>query len=205
MKEIKNIVFDLGGVVFARDPRKFEREFIEFFSYVALPEMPKFWEDYDLGVSSYDKVLEDLAGYNACDIALAERNLRRSIVTQEQVPATERLIIALREAGYRLYVLSNMSKEFIEFLRRQPVYQYFEGEVVSCEEGVIKPSPEIYTLLTTRYALLPKETLFIDDRPRNVEAAIMQGWHGYHFDAHNPEASCQELHAMLLHHNNEQI
>ena len=79
MSNYKNIVFDLGGVVFARDPRKFEPEFIKFFSYIILPEMPKFWEDYDRGISSYDKVLDDLAKYNNCDVELAERNLRRSI------------------------------------------------------------------------------------------------------------------------------
>ena len=44
MKKLKNIVFDLGGVVFARDPRKFEPEFIKFFSYIMLPQMPRFWE-----------------------------------------------------------------------------------------------------------------------------------------------------------------
>ena len=45
MKRFKNIVFDLGGVVFSRDARKFEPEFIEFFSYVYLPKMPSFWEE----------------------------------------------------------------------------------------------------------------------------------------------------------------
>ena len=49
MKRFKNIVFDLGGVVFSRDARKFEPEFIEFFSYVYLPKMPSFWEEYDRG------------------------------------------------------------------------------------------------------------------------------------------------------------
>ena len=37
---MKNIVFDLGGVVFARDPRKCTKEFVDFFSFVTLPEMP---------------------------------------------------------------------------------------------------------------------------------------------------------------------
>ena len=85
MDKIKNVVFDLCGVVFSRDPRKFEREFIEFFSYITLPQMPHFWEEYDRGVSTYDKVLDDLAEYNHCDRELAEKNLRRSIVNQEEI------------------------------------------------------------------------------------------------------------------------
>ena len=195
---MKNIVFDLGGVIFARDPRKFEPEFIKFFSYITLPEMPRFWEEYDRGVVSYDEVITSLAEYNSCDRELAAKNLRRSILTQEAIPATKALIEALKAKGYRLFVLSNMSKEFIEFLREQEVYRNFEGEVVSCEEHIVKPDPAIYTTLTERYGLNPAETLFIDDRKENITAAVAQGWQGYHFDARNPEKSCQELHEVLI-------
>lgn len=198
MKKCKNVVFDLGGVVFARDPRKFEPEFIKFFSYILLPKMPEFWEEYDRGVVTYDQVIDSLAEYNHCDRELAATNLRRSILTQEAIPATETLISDLKSAQYKLYVLSNMSLEFIEFLRKQNVYSYFDGEVVSCEEHIIKPDPKIYHTLTNRYDLDPTETLFIDDRKANVEAAVAEGWQGYHFDARNPKASCEELRAMLL-------
>lgn len=195
---MKNIVFDLGGVVFARDPRKFEPEFIEFFSYILLPEMPKFWEDYDRGVVTYDEVIASLADYNTCERELAERNLRRSILTQEEIPATKSLIADLKAAGYSLYVLSNMSLEFIEFLRKKEVYSHFDGEVVSCMEHVVKPEKEIYNSLVERYGLKPEETLFIDDRKKNTATARELGWQGYDFDHRNPEASCAELRAMLL-------
>ena len=198
MEGIKNIVFDLGGVVFSRDPRKFEREFIDFFSYITLPEMPHFWEEYDRGVSTYNKVIDDLAEYNNCDRELAENNLRRSIVTQEEIPSTKSLIADLKSAKYKLYVLSNMSLDFIEFLRTKEVYKYFDGEVVSCHEKVVKPDAEIYRILVNRYNLNPKETLFIDDRKSNIEAAQNEGICGYHFDARNPDRSCDELRQMLL-------
>lgn len=198
MENVKNIVFDLGGVVFARDPRKFEPEFIKFFSYILLPKMPEFWEEYDRGVVLYDEVIDSLAEYNSCDRELAASNLHRSILTQEAIPATKSLIESLKTSGYRLFVLSNMSKEFIEFLREQEVYANFEGEVVSCEEHIVKPDPAIYTTLTSRYELDPAETLFIDDRKENIEAAVAEGWMGYHFNARNPEESCEELHALLI-------
>lgn len=198
MSKIKNIVFDLGGVVFARDPRKFEPEFIKFFSYIMLPEMPHFWEEYDRGVSTYEQVLSDLAEYNSCDRELAEKNLKRSILTQEEIPATKALIKDLKSAQYKLYVLSNMSLEFIEFLRKRDVYKYFDGEVVSCEEHIIKPDAEIYQRLTSRYGLDVAETLFIDDRQQNVDAARNEGWQGFKFDPRDPEASCNELRDILL-------
>ena len=158
---MKNIVFDLGGVVFARDPRKFEPEFIKFFSYIMLPQMPRFWEEYDRGVVSYEQVVSDLAEYNSCDRELADKNLRRSILTQEEIPATKALIAELKAAGYKLYVLSNMSLEFIEFLRKTDVYKYFDGEVVSCEEHVVKPDAEIYKRLVDihNFGLLQLEKL----------------------------------------------
>ena len=198
MAGIKNIVFDLGGVVFARDPRKFEREFIEFFSYIMLPEMPHFWEEYDRGVSTYERVINDLAEYNNCDKELAEHNLRRSIVTQEEIPATKNLIADLKRAEYKLYVLSNMSLDFIEFLRTKDVYKYFDGEVVSCHEKVVKPDAEIYKILVDRYDLNHEETLLIDDRKSNIEAAQNEGIYGYHFNARDPQSSCDELRKMLL-------
>lgn len=202
MEGVKNIVFDLGGVVFARDPRKFEREFIEFFSYIMLPEMPHFWEEYDRGVSTYNRVIDDLAEYNNCDRELAEHNLRRSIVTQEEIPATKSLIADLKSAGYKLYVLSNMSLDFIEFLKTKEVYKYFDGEVVSCYEKVVKPDVEIYKILVDRYSLKADETLFIDDRKSNVEAAQNEGICGFHFNARDPESSCSELRKILLKNNN---
>ena len=202
MEGVKNIVFDLGGVVFARDPRKFEREFIEFFSYIMLPEMPHFWEEYDRGVSTYNRVIDDLAEYNNCDRELAEHNLRRSIVTQEEIPATKSLIADLKSAGYKLYVLSNMSLDFIEFLKTKEVYKYFDGEVVSCYEKVVKPDVEIYKILVDRYSLKADETLFIDDRKSNVEAAQNEGICGFHFSARDPESSCSELRKILLKNNN---
>ena len=198
MKKIKNVVFDLGGVVFARDPRKFEPEFIKFFSYILLPEMPRFWEEYDRGVVSYEQVVTDLAEYNNCDRELAEKNLQRSIITQEEIPSTKALIADLKSAGYKLYVLSNMSLEFIEFLRKKEVYKYFDGEVVSCEEHIVKPDAEIYKTLIDRYSLVESETLFIDDRKSNIKAARKAGWEGFDFDAYHPEDSCNKLREMLL-------
>ena len=91
-----------------------------------------------------------------------------------------------------------MSLEFIEFLREQPVYKHFDGEVVSCEEHVIKPEPEIYARLEDKYDLDPATTLFIDDRKVNVDAALARGWGAYHFDAHNPKRSCEELREIIL-------
>jgi putative hydrolase of the HAD superfamily len=91
-----------------------------------------------------------------------------------------------------------MSCEFIAFLRKKEVYAYFDGEVVSCEEKVVKPMPEIYRRLIDRYSLDVKETMFIDDRKENVDVAATLGITPFHFDREDCEKSCRELREILL-------
>lgn len=196
---MKNIVFDLGGVLFARDKSKCTPELLEFFSFLRAPRMPLFWEEYDRGTSTLAEVtaaISEMTG-RSCETCAAV--LRLAVDLQEPVRPTERLVGDLKAAGYKLYVLSNMSREFIDFLRRFPVYGLFDGEVVSCEEGVVKPEPEIYRRLLGRYGLDPAQTLFIDDRPANIAAAAALGIRGQLFDHSAPAATCNLLRRRLLH------
>ena len=193
---MKNIVFDLGGVVFHRDAKKVRPELIEFFAFIFASRMPHFWEEYDRGSLTYDEVLDELSRAKGCQRAVAESYLREALDRQEAIPQTAALIRDLKQAGYRLYVLSNMSREFIDFLRQTDIYALFDGEVVSCEERVVKPEPRIYEILLDRYGLDPAETLFIDDRRSNLEAAAGFGIATFHFG--DAETSCARLRAMLL-------
>lgn len=195
---MKNIVFDLGRVVFAHKTEYRTEERKRFFSYVSESPMPQFWVDYDKGVSSLAKVAEDLAAYRGVDVEYALSMIEQSIGWQSTIEPTAALIRDLKAAGYRLYVLSNMSREFIAFLREKEVYKYFDGEVISCEEGIVKPDPAIYRTLIDRYSLNVSETMFIDDRRENVAVAATLGITPFHFDREDCEKSCKELREMLL-------
>ena len=195
---MKNIVFDLGGVLFARDKSKCTPELLEFFSFLRAPRTPLFWEEYDRGTSTLEEVTATISGMTGRPVETCAAVLRLAVDLQEPVKPTERLVGDLKAAGYRLYVLSNMSREFIDFLRRFPVYGLFDGEVVSCEEGVVKPEPEIYRRLLGRYGLDPAQTLFIDDRPANIAAAAALGIRGQLFDHSAPAATCDLLRRRLL-------
>ncbi|MDE5637739.1 MAG: HAD-IA family hydrolase, partial [Alistipes sp.] len=140
----------------------------------------------------------ELAAYRGVDEPTSRAMIADAIGLQEAIAPTERLIGDLKAAGYKLYVLSNMSREFIDFLRRIPVYGNFDGEVISCEEFVVKPEPRIYEILLSRYGLVPSETMFIDDRSENVEAAARFGIVPFRFSASDPEESCRRLRAILL-------
>lgn len=193
---MKNVVFDLGGVVFHRDAKKVRRELIDFFAFIFASKMPLFWEEYDRGALTFDEVLDELSRAKGCERAVAESYLREALDRQETIPQTAALIRDLKRAGYRLYVLSNMSREFIDFLRQSEIYALFDGDVVSCEERVVKPEPRIYEVLLERFGLDPTETLFIDDRRSNLEAAAAFGIKTFHFA--DAETSCARLRGMLL-------
>lgn len=196
---IKNIVFDLAGVVFDRNDETCPREIIEFFNFVHTGEpLPKFWNDYDRGVVDAESVAQQLAELRQCDMPTVKRMMLSAIEYQAEIPETRELIIDLKAAGYRLFVLSNMSKDYIAHLRRQDVYKYFEGDVVSCETHTTKPEREIYATLLEKFSLRADETLFMDDRPENVEGAVQCGICGFHFLRLNPAESCRQLRDMLL-------
>lgn len=196
---MRNIVFDLAGVVFARNESRCPQELMDYFYFINSGEkMPDFWDDYDRGTREADSVAEALAEFRDSDFQTAKSMMQRAITYQEQVAPTAALIADLKAAGYRLFVLSNMSKEYIAYLRQMPVYSYFEGEVISCETALIKPERAIYTTLLERYSLDPQQTVFIDDRKENVDAAALLGITPFHFDRKDAEKSCEQLRCILL-------
>ena len=197
---LKNIVFDLGGVVVAHNEESFAEKLGEFFSFVFGPDMkcvPSFWCDYDLGVRTIDETAASVAEYRKCSVEEAKANMLYAISLQEEVEPTVRLIKELKEHGYKLYVLSNMSKEYIEFLRKLPVFDYFDAQVVSCEVHLGKPDKRIYQYLLDKCKLNAAETIFIDDRHDNVEVAAELGITPFHFDRRNPEKACEELRKVI--------
>ena len=94
---MKNIVFDLGGVVFARDPRKCPPELLDFFSFVRDERMRLLWEEYDRGTLTLDEVKRILCREKGCAPEVCDRYLEQAIGMQEAVPATARLIADLED------------------------------------------------------------------------------------------------------------
>jgi len=67
--------------------------------------------------------------------------------------------------------------------QRHPFLQWFDGGMFSADVKTIKPQPEIFRMLESRYALASARTVFIDDLPANVGAARVHGWHASHFES----------------------
>jgi putative hydrolase of the HAD superfamily len=93
----------------------------------------------------------------------------------------------------RLLILSNTNELHWDYLRlTYPVFQKFEGYVVSHEAGLAKPNPAIYSHLANKFGVSPSESLFIDDLAENIEAAERSGFSGFQFNY------LDELHLMAV-------
>lgn len=91
------------------------------------------------------------------------------------IPGMYELIRELKEKGYGIYLLSNASYRQHEYWPRIECSKFFDGTLISADEGVIKPQPEIYRLILERFSLKAEECFFIDDVPANIEGALYCG------------------------------
>jgi putative hydrolase of the HAD superfamily len=83
---------------------------------------------------------------------------------------------ALKAAGYRTALLSNMHEDMIRHFRRSfPWLQQFDCQVFSCEAHQIKPERGIFELCLEQLGLPAGDVLFLDDREANVQAALEVG------------------------------
>src|SRR5205823_12435270 len=98
------------------------------------------------------------------------------------IEGTAEVIDQLRKAGVPVYALSNWSAEtFPIACERTPLRDWFDGVVISGEEGVTKPDPRIFEILCGRFGLEPWNTVFVDDNARNVDAAQAFGFDAIRF------------------------
>ncbi|MFI3289776.1 MAG: HAD family phosphatase [Rikenellaceae bacterium] len=88
-----------------------------------------------------------------------------------------RMIKSLRDRGFKIYALSNISEILIEPVLRfmeadsLKVDDYFDHMFLSYQMGVMKPDPKIYEMLISQSGVDPAQTLFIDDAEKNIVAA----------------------------------
>lgn len=98
------------------------------------------------------------------------------------VPGSAELVEELRALGLDLYGLTNWSGElFAQAEPSAPAIGLLQDVLVSGREGLVKPDPRIFRLAARRFGLDPARTLFTDDSPANVEAAVALGFVGHVF------------------------
>jgi 2-haloacid dehalogenase len=193
---IDAVIFDIGGVLLDWNPRYLYRKLIDdeaamerFLSEVCTME----WhEDNDRGVP-FEVTCARLAAEHPQDAELIWAwGQRTEEMVSGPIEGTVEILSELRDRGVRLYALTNMEAHTYPLRRERFAFlRWFEGTVVSSDEGIVKPDPRIFRLLLERYGLDAASTLLIDDSARNVEAARALGMPTVHF--RSPEALRQAL------------
>lgn len=173
------VVFDLGGVLIHWDPRLLYRKLLpsedaveRFLATVC----PAEWnERLDAGLplaAGIAERVERFPHHEPLIRAYAERFGEMML----PMPGTIALLHELAARRVPLFALSNWSADTFERTRSLfPFLSAFDGLVISGRIGLAKPDPRIFEHLLEAHTLEAGETLFVDDRAYNVEAARALG------------------------------
>lgn len=185
---IKNIVFDLGGVIMTLDPA----EALRRFKALGLSDAERYLDAYTqsgifgnleegkITAEDFRSKLSSLTGheltFDECKHAWLGY---RKDVPQRNLD----LLKELRAKGYRLILLSNTNPFMMDWAlssefdgKGSSLNDYFDALYLSYRLGIMKPAPDFFRQVLDNESILPEETLFVDDGPRNVEAAGKLGF-----------------------------
>ena len=185
---LRAVIFDYGKVLTGPpDPAAYaELQRITGLSADSLDRV--YWKDrraYDegklTGIRFWRKVVSD-AGLDLSDSAIEELNLWDARMWTRADPAMLAWQLAIKRRGLLTAIVSNMGDAVHEHMERELDWlSRFDLLVWSYQLGVAKPDPAIYFFALERLGTRPEETLFLDDKPENVAAAVELGMRGLVF------------------------
>lgn len=195
MQQIKNIIFDLGGVLLNIDFTLSEKAFAllgvtNFAEYVSPAKSNELFLKLEIG-------MEEELFYEEF------RQLSGLAVTNEQIrDAWNALLLNYRKESiailpglkkkYKTFLLSNTNEihtksfqqSFKDEFQKQSLDNCFHEAFYSHRIGHRKPNAAAFELVLNKHALIPAETLFIDDSFANIEAAKALGIQTVHLLPH---------------------
>lgn len=181
------VLFDLGHVVVDWQPVRLYRDFFE-----TEAEAQAFVRDicnmdwhlqHDLGVSMAENAEVLISRHPQHEEPIRAWHTRWLDMFEGYVPGMPPLMARLEEARIPLYGLSNLPAEIAqETFDAFPIIKLLRDIVVSGEEKIVKPDPQIYQIALARMGQPdPQTVLFTDDRENNCAAAAALGFKTHHF------------------------
>lgn len=185
---IKNVVFDFGQVIIHFVPEIMVSPYVtdendkKLICDVLFDRL--YWDKLDKGTITNEEVLEQ------CRTRLPERLWDVTdkiyynwIYNVPEIDGMRELIVKLKEKyGVGIYLLSNISKYFVEHSSEFSIFELFDKCIYSATIGIVKPSYEIFDYLCKTCNINPAESIFIDDNKNNIDSAIRFGLNTYLFD-----------------------
>ena len=201
---IKAVVFDFGGVLI-----DWNREYL--YKQLIADEAERRWfldnvckmewvVQQDGGQSAEEGTAELVALYPEHEPLIRAFYARWHEMVAGVLEEGVALVDRLDAAGIPLFGLTNWSAETFPYAwERFDVLRRFKEIVVSGRVGLVKPNPQIFTLMRAEIekhlpGIKPHELVFIDDNAANAQAATDLGWHGvHHTGAQETEAKLRAL------------
>jgi epoxide hydrolase-like predicted phosphatase len=191
MQQIKNIIFDLGGVILNIDFHKTDEAFrllgLENFSrHISQHHITDFFLKYETGkiddIEFVDGIVKLIGKPVESEKIIAAWNALLLDFPPERIALLQKL-----KSKYRIFLLSNTNSIHLKVFQKRlhdefGVYleDVFEKAYYSHAVNLRKPGAEIFQLVLNENKLDPEETLFIDDTESNFEEAKKLGIQIYH-------------------------
>ena len=186
VKAIRNIIFDLGGVILNIDPQLTVDAFRnlgwnDFYESGNQPLIKELFRNLESGNSSPEAFRDNVRQMLKYQKDDAEIDTAWTAMILD-IPADRIRYLEELKKSYRIFLLSNTNEiHRIKFHMRfeadfgYSFYDLFERNFYSHEMGMRKPNPQIYLQALKESNLEPEETLIIDDMEENIEAAKTTG------------------------------
>jgi len=197
---VKNVVFDVGGVLLEWNPRDVIARLHPDAASQAVIRKHMFehddWHQFDRGSLTYDGAIKHFSRTTGLSAEETRALIHATRESLRPIEGTVRMVDDLAAAGVHLYLLSNMPVSTFEYLvQHHRFFRHFRHLVISGAILMIKPDPAIYKHLVEKTGIVPAESVFIDDLLKNVVAARECGFEAIQF---RDAASCRdELRAYL--------
>jgi len=183
---IRNIIFDLGGVILNINPQLTVDEFRglgwgDFYMENKQSMAKELFYQFEQGAYSPKAFREVVREQIKCELADTAIDRAWSAMILDIPPDRVRYLEELKKS-YRIFLLSNTNEihriKFHEDFKKNfgySLYNLFEHNFYSHEMGLRKPNPQIFIQALLEAGLIAEETLFIDDMIENTEAAKSAG------------------------------
>jgi putative hydrolase of the HAD superfamily len=185
---IKNIAFDLGGVVLALSYEQAVRRFEEVGLKDARQQLDAFEQrgifgDLESGRITAEDFRRELSKMVGRQLTMDECYQAWHGYVDHVPKRNLAELLSLRERGYKVCLLSNTNPYMMQWAGNDfdgeghPIDYFFDALYLSYECKVMKPRREIFEMMLQGQQATPEETLFVDDGRRNVEMAASMGMH----------------------------
>ena len=186
--DIKNIIFDFGGVVMDWDPRYFFKDHFnddDKMEYFLKNIVTDEWNgEQDRGRTLAEGTELQVAKHPEWEKEIRAYYDNWTTMLKSDIPHNVAVLRKLEHSKYELFGLTNWSAETFPYaLENYDFFTIFKGKiVVSGTEKLIKPDPTIWNLLLNRYQIKAEESVFIDDNAKNIEVAKSLGFICVHIE-----------------------